>query len=147
MQGKLIILRTRCFLHQNISQLPWFKKKTLLQSKFCCTLKSNISFTIIVRIRKTRREPKITFPLNFFLMAVLNYSVVLVSELFCCLLTTPFEEKPFAFSLYISFEDLIMIIIYDRLKITNCNASLFRNMIETHTLSKPPILLLTCSEF
>ena len=43
MQGKLIILRTRCFLHQNISQLPWFKEKTLLQSKFCRTLKSNIS--------------------------------------------------------------------------------------------------------
>ena len=39
MQGKLIILRTRCFLHQNISQLPWFKEKTLLQSKFCRTFK------------------------------------------------------------------------------------------------------------
>ena len=25
---------------------------------------------------------------------VLNYSVVFASELFCCLLTTPFEEKP-----------------------------------------------------
>ena len=35
MQGKLIILRTRCFLHQNTSQLQWFKEKTLLQSKFC----------------------------------------------------------------------------------------------------------------
>ena len=32
-QGKIIILRTRCFLHQNISQLQWFKAKTLLQSQ------------------------------------------------------------------------------------------------------------------
>ena len=35
MQGKLIILRTRCFLHQNKSQFQWLKDKTLLQSKFC----------------------------------------------------------------------------------------------------------------
>ena len=27
MQGKLIILGTRCFLHQNTSQLQWFKEK------------------------------------------------------------------------------------------------------------------------
>ena len=40
---KLIILRTTCFLHQNTSQLLWFKEKTLLQSKFCCKLKSSIS--------------------------------------------------------------------------------------------------------
>ena len=43
MQGKLKILRTRCFLHQNKSQLQWFKEKTFLQSKFCCKLKSSIS--------------------------------------------------------------------------------------------------------
>ena len=43
MQGKLIILRTTYFLHQNTSQLQWFKEKTLLQSKFCCKLKSSIS--------------------------------------------------------------------------------------------------------
>ena len=169
MQGKLIILRTRCFLHQNISQLPWFKEKTLLQSKFCRTLKSNISkvskrgVLSVLSLQKkregttitptpkspplkkrhmrwfwcesdvdcrrgrwqihlqsswgcgrTRREPKTTFPLNFFLMAVLNYSVVLVSELFCCLLTTPFEEKPFAFLLYISFEESISYRVYSR---------------------------------
>ena len=40
---KLIILRTTCFLHQNTSQLLWFKEKTLLQSKFCCKLKSSIT--------------------------------------------------------------------------------------------------------
>ena len=137
MQGKLIILRTRCFLHQNISQLPWFKEKTLLQSKFCRTIKSNISkvskrgeLSVLKLQKKARRnnnhsntqishrlrndkcfgfgakltltadeeddksiynhredaeEPaENTFPLNFFLMAVLNYSVVLASELFCC---------------------------------------------------------------
>ena len=43
MQGKLVILRTRCFLYQNTSQLQWFKEKTLLQSKFCRKLKSSIS--------------------------------------------------------------------------------------------------------
>ena len=43
MQGKLVILRTRCFLHQNTSQLQWFKEKTLFQSKFCRKLKSSIS--------------------------------------------------------------------------------------------------------
>ena len=42
MQGKLVILRTRCFLHQNKSQLQWFKEKKLLQSKFCRKLKSSI---------------------------------------------------------------------------------------------------------
>ena len=35
MQGKLIILRTRCFLHQNKIQFQWLKEKKLLQSKFC----------------------------------------------------------------------------------------------------------------
>ena len=45
-------------------------------------------------------------------MAVLNYSVVLASDLFCCLLTTPFEEKPFAFLLYISFEESISYRVY-----------------------------------
>ena len=50
----------------------------------------------------------------FFLMAVLNYSVFLASELFCCLLTTPFEEKPFAFLFYISFEESISYRVYSR---------------------------------
>ena len=45
---------------------------------------------------------------------VLNYSVVFASELFCCLLTTPFEEKPFAFLLYISFEVSISYRVYSR---------------------------------
>ena len=158
MQGKLIFLRTRCFLYQNTSQLQWFKEKKLPQSKCCCKLKSNISKVSkrgvhsVVRLqkkwegavitptlwfwceadvdcrrgrwqihlqpswgcRRTSREPKTTFPLNFFLMAVLNYSVVLASELFCCLLTTPFEEKPFAFLLYISFEESISYRVYSR---------------------------------
>ena len=113
MRGKLKILRSRCFLHQNKSQLQWFKEKTFLQSKFCCKLKSIISKQWVHSV-VTRREPKTTFPLNFFLMAVLNYSVVLASELFCCLLTTPFEEKPFAFSLYISFEESISYRVYSR---------------------------------
>ena len=64
--------------------------------------------------RRTRREPKTTFPLNFFLMAVFNYSVFLASEPFCCLLTTPFEEKSFAFLLYISFEESISNRVYSR---------------------------------
>ena len=42
MQGKLVILRTRCFVDQNTSQLQWFKEKKLLQSKFCRKLKSSI---------------------------------------------------------------------------------------------------------
>ena len=113
MQGKLKILRTSCFLHQNKSQLQWFKEKTFLQSKFCCKLKSSISKQWVHSV-VTRREPKTTFPLNFFLMAVLNYSVVLASELFSCLLTRPFEEKPFAFSLYISFEESISYRVYSR---------------------------------
>ena len=50
----------------------------------------------------------------FFFMAVLNYSVFLASELFCCLLTTSFEEKPFAFLLYISFEESISYRVYSR---------------------------------
>ena len=49
---------------------------------------------------------------------VLNYSVVFASELFCCLLTTPFEEKPFAFLLYISFEESINYRVYSR--VNNC---------------------------
>ena len=98
---------------QNKSQLQWFKEKTFLQSKFCCKLKSSISKQWVHSV-VTRREPKTTFPLNFFLMAVLNYSVVLASELFCCLLTRPFEEKPFAFSLYISFEESISYRVYSR---------------------------------
>ena len=158
MQGKLIILRTRCFLHQNTSQLQWFKEKTLLQSKFCRKLKSSISKVSkrgvhsVVRLqkkwegavitptlwfwceadvdcrrgrwqihlqpswwcRRTSREPKTRFPLNFFLMAVLNYSVVLASALFCWLLTTPFEEKPFALLLYISFEESVNYWVYSR---------------------------------
>ena len=64
--------------------------------------------------RRTSREPKTRFPLNFYLMAVLNYSVVLASALFCCLLTTPFEEKPFAFLLYISFEESVNYWVYSR---------------------------------
>ena len=66
MQGKLIILRTRCFLHQNKSQLPWFKEKTLLQSKFCRTLKSNISkvskrgVLSVLRLQKKREGTTIT---------------------------------------------------------------------------------------
>ena len=57
---KLIILRTTCFLHQNTSQLLWFKEKTLLQSKFCCKLKSSISKVSkrgehsVVRLKKKR---------------------------------------------------------------------------------------------
>ena len=47
-------------------------------------------------------------------MAVLNYSVVLASELLCCLLTTPFEEKSFAFLLYISFEESVNYWVYSR---------------------------------
>ena len=64
--------------------------------------------------RRTSREPKTRFPLNFYLMAVLNYSVVLASALFCCLLTTPFEEKAFAFLLYISFEESVNYWVYSR---------------------------------
>ena len=90
MQGKLVILGTRCFLHQNTSQLQWCKEKTILQSKFCCRLKSSISKSSIAKPRMhsvvTSREPKTTFPLNSFLMAVLNYSVVLASELYILLL-------------------------------------------------------------
>ena len=63
---------------------------------------------------RTSRELKTTFSFNFFLMAVLNYSVVLASEPFCCWLTTPFEEKPFAFLLYISFEESIGYRVYSR---------------------------------
>ena len=73
-------------------------------------------FTIIVRMQKNQREPKTTFTSNFFLMTILNYSVVLASDLFCCLLTTPFEEKPFAFLLYISFEESISYRVYSRVK-------------------------------
>ena len=113
MRGKLKILRSRCFLHQNKSQLQWFKEKTSLQSKFCCKLKSIISKQWVHSV-VTRREPKTTFPLNFFLMAVLNYSVFLAWDLFCCLVTTPFEKKPFAFSLYISFEESISYRVYSR---------------------------------
>ena len=83
MQSNLIFLGTRCFLHQNTSQLQWCKEKTILQSKFCCKLKSSISKHRMHSV-VTSREPKTTFPLNSFLMAVLNYSVVLASELFCC---------------------------------------------------------------
>ena len=36
---------------------------------------------------------------------------------------------------------------YYQLQVTNYNASLFRNTIETHMLTKPPILLLKFSEF
>ena len=158
MQGKLVILRARCFLHQNTSQLQGFKEKTLFQSKFCRKLKSSISKVSkcgvhsVVRLqkkwegtaiiptlwfwceadvdcrrrrwqihlqpswwcRRTSREPKTRFPLNFYLMAVLNYSVVLASALFCCLLTKPFEEKPFAFLLNISFEESVNYWVYSR---------------------------------
>ena len=62
----------------------------------------------------TCREIKATFPLNFSLMVVLDYSVVLASDLFCCLLTTPFGKKPFAFLLYISFEESISYRVYSR---------------------------------
>ena len=41
-------------------------------------------------------------------------NVFLASELFCCLLETPFEEKPFAFLLYISFEESISYRVYSR---------------------------------
>ena len=142
MQGKLIILRSRCFLHQNTSQsgmhsvvrlkkkrggkaiirtpksataqettnvLVYVRKLHLLQTR-----KMTNPFTTIVRMQKNQPKPKTTFPLNFFLMAVLNYSVVLASDLFCCLLTTPFEEKPFAFLLYISFEESISYRVYSR---------------------------------
>ena len=60
MQGKLIILRTTYFLHQNTSQLQWLKEKTLLQSKFCRKLKSSISKVSkrgehsVVRLKKKR---------------------------------------------------------------------------------------------
>ena len=113
MQGKLVILRTRCFLHQNTCQLQWFEEKTSLHNKFCCKLKSSISKHGVHSV-VTSRELKTMFPLNFFLMAVLNYSVVLASDLFCCLLTKPFEEKPFAFLLYISFEESISYRVYSR---------------------------------
>ena len=88
-------------------------EKVLLQSKFCCKLKSSISKHGVLSV-VTSRELKTLFPLNFFLMAVLNYSVVLASDLFCCLLTTPFGEKPFAFLLYISFEERISYRVYSR---------------------------------
>ena len=88
----------------------------------CVGLCAKITFTAdeeddksIYNHREDAEEPaENTFPLNFFLMAVLNYSVVLASELFCCLLTTPFEEKPFAFLLYISFEESISYRVYSR---------------------------------
>ena len=64
--------------------------------------------------RRTSWEPQTAFPLNLFLMAVLNYSVFLASDLFCCLLTTPFEEKPFTFLLYIAFEENISYRVYSR---------------------------------
>ena len=60
MQDKLIILRTRYFLHQNTSQLQWLKEKKLLQSKFCCNRKSSISKVSkhgehsVVRLKKKR---------------------------------------------------------------------------------------------
>ena len=62
MQGKLIFLRTRCFLYQNTSQLQWFKEKKLPQSKCCCKLKSNISkvskrgLHSVVRLQKKARR-------------------------------------------------------------------------------------------
>ena len=142
MQGKLIILRSRCFLHQNTSQrgmhsVVRLKKKRggkrssqhqnqppLKKRQMCWFMWENDIYCRRGRwqihlqpswgCRRTSREPKTTFPLNFFLMAVLNYSVVLASELFCCLLTTPFEEKPFAFLLYISFEESISYRVYSR---------------------------------
>ena len=88
-------------------------EKILLQSKFCCKLKPSISKHGVHSV-VTSREHKTMFTLNFFLMAVLNYSVVLASDLFCCLLTTPFGEKPFAFLLYISFEESISYRVYSR---------------------------------
>ena len=61
MHGKLIILWTRCFLHQNTSQLQWSKEKTLIQSKFFRKLKSSIlkvskrGVHSVERLQKKRR--------------------------------------------------------------------------------------------
>ena len=41
MLGKLIILRTRCFLHQNTSQLLWFKEKNITSKYILPQIKVN----------------------------------------------------------------------------------------------------------
>ena len=105
--------KNQMFLTLILVSFNGLKKKTSLHNKFCCKLKSSISKHGVHSV-VTSRELKSMFPLNFFLMAVLNYSVVLASDLFCCLLTTPFGEKPFAFLLYISFEESISYRVYSR---------------------------------
>ena len=58
MQGKLVILRTRCFLHQNTSQLQWFKEKKLPQIKVKYLKVSKRGVHSVVTLQKKRGEQR-----------------------------------------------------------------------------------------